>query len=90
LADLRRMTPTQRRRFGVGLGKLARDYDLVVVDGGSLTDDQAVAALTSVATVVVPVAPPHADLNEASSRVLGALGTGIDQMPGAVVAAARA
>lgn len=85
LADLRRMTPTQRRRFGIGLTKLARDYDLVVIDGGSLDQDQAVAALTSIATIVVPVVPAGVDVQVASGRVLGALGTGIDQMPGAII-----
>ncbi|MFM2421990.1 MAG: hypothetical protein RL291_520, partial [Pseudomonadota bacterium] len=85
LADLRRMTPTQRRRFGVGLGRLAKDYDLVIIDGGGIDDDQAIGALTSVATIVIPVVPKGTDLNRSSGRVLGALGTGIDQMPGAIV-----
>jgi polysaccharide biosynthesis transport protein len=56
LADLRTLTGGQRRRLTVGISRLAADYDLVVIDGGALDEDDTIAALSELATTVVVVA----------------------------------
>ncbi len=57
LADLRTLTMTQRMRLASGIGKIAADFDVVVVDGGSIAEDEAIAALVPMASQVVVVAP---------------------------------
>ena len=56
LADLRTLTMNQRNRLAQGLGKLAMDYDVVLIDGGSIEDDEAIASLVPIASQVVLVA----------------------------------
>ena len=46
----------QRNRLAQGLGKLAMDYDVVLIDGGSIEDDEAIASLVPIASQVVLVA----------------------------------
>jgi len=57
LADLRTLTMSQRMRLANGIGKLAADFDVVVVDGGYIAEDEAVAALVPMVSQVVIVAP---------------------------------
>lgn len=56
LADLRALTMNQRKRLAAGLSKLAMDYDVVLIDGGSIEDDEAIASLVPIASQVVVVA----------------------------------
>lgn len=60
LADLRTLTLNQRTRLASGLNKLAMDYDVVLIDGGSIEEDEAVAALVPIASQVIVVAPQGA------------------------------
>ena len=57
LAELRTLTPGQRRRLATGLAHLAADYDMVVIDGGGLDDDAPIALLAELTTTVV--VPSH-------------------------------
>jgi uncharacterized protein involved in exopolysaccharide biosynthesis len=55
MADLRTLTPTQRTRLATGIGRLAADYDLVVIDAGATGVDTSAAALAGLATQMIAV-----------------------------------
>ena len=50
------MKSNQRRRLVTGLTALAADYDLVVIDGGALLEDESGASLIPAADQVILVA----------------------------------
>ncbi len=56
LADLRPLKDQQRRRLVAGLRSLASDYDLIVIDGGALLEDESAASLIPAADQIVFVA----------------------------------
>ena len=59
LADLRALKGQQRRRLATGITALAEDYDLVVIDGGALLEDEAVMSLVPATDQVILVARAH-------------------------------
>ena len=56
LADLRELKTTQQTRLQRGVQALARDYDLVVIDGGALLGDDSANVMLPCANDVVLVA----------------------------------
>ncbi|MBA2127411.1 hypothetical protein DLM45_14445 [Hyphomicrobium methylovorum] len=52
LADLRKLKSDQRRRLVTGLSALCPGYDLVVIDAGSVLEDEATASLLPVVSQV--------------------------------------
>ena len=86
LADLRTLSIGQRKRLSTGLMRLAADYEMVVIDGGALDEDDAIAALADLTTAVVVVAKAGTSgrtdvhlladtLNVAPDRIAGVLAT---------------
>jgi polysaccharide biosynthesis transport protein len=56
LADLRSLKSLQRVRLLRGLGEIAKDFDLVVVDGGSLVEDESANIVLPFASEVIVIA----------------------------------
>jgi Mrp family chromosome partitioning ATPase len=56
LADLRILKSNQRRRLVTGLTGLAQSYDLVVIDGGAVLEDESGASLMPAADQIILVA----------------------------------
>jgi polysaccharide biosynthesis transport protein len=93
LADLRTLTSGQRKRLSVGIASLASDYDLVVIDGGALDEDDTIATLSELATTVVVVARAGSGktdihvladaLNVAPNRIAGVVATMATARPAA-------
>ena len=56
LADLRALRPHQRKRLAAGISALSQSYDMVVIDGGALLEDESSQSLLSIADQIVVVA----------------------------------
>ena len=56
LADLRHLKADQRRRLAAGITALSLDYDLVLIDGGALLDDESALSLLPATDRIVLVA----------------------------------
>ncbi len=56
LADLRQLKAEQRRRLAAGITALSLDYDLVVIDGGPLLDDESALSLLPATDRIILVA----------------------------------
>ena len=53
LADLRTLRTHQRKRLAAGISNIAEAYDLVVIDAGSLLEDESATALMAIADQIV-------------------------------------
>ena len=56
LADLRQLTAAQRARLLTGLGHVSQAFDLVIIDGGAVLEDQSATILQALADEVMLVA----------------------------------
>ena len=56
LADLRSLKAHQRKRLAHGITALSQSYDLVVIDGGAILEDESAAALFPIVDQVIVVA----------------------------------
>jgi polysaccharide biosynthesis transport protein len=65
LADLRRLKSTQQTRLQRGLSALARDFDLVVIDGGAVLEDDSANVMLPCANEILVVA--RAGLTDAAA-----------------------
>gem|GEM_PF-6208668 len=88
LANLNRLDVAQRRRLCVGMAKLADDYDLVVIDGGAVLEDNAPLDLASCADQLLIVARSGITLTETIEVTGLKLGSARDRLAGVVLAAA--
>lgn len=73
LADLRLLKPIDRMRFSRGLDKLSRDYDVVIIDGGAVLEDETVLGLATAADHVLVVARAGTTQRGALAEALDAL-----------------
>jgi polysaccharide biosynthesis transport protein len=85
LADLRSLTMSQRARLANGINKLAMDYDLVVVDGGSIAEDESIAALADIASQVVVVARAGTYQEAHAQELVATLGVDPDRLAGVLI-----
>ena len=53
LADLRTLRTHQRKRLAAGISNIAEAYDLVIIDAGSLLEDESATALMAIADQIV-------------------------------------
>ncbi|MGQ0672239.1 MAG: GumC family protein [Hyphomicrobium sp.] len=89
LADLRTLKTAQRRRLVAGLRALAKDFDLVVIDGGALLEDESGASLTAAADQVIVVAKARSTSRYALAEAARLIDTASDRVEGVVLNMAR-
>ncbi len=85
LADLRLLKTQQRRRLATGLGALAHDYDLVLIDAGAPGEDQSGCALLGLADQIVLVARAGVTTRAQIAAVREALEPARDRIRGIVL-----
>ncbi|HRD77890.1 MAG TPA: hypothetical protein PK264_18455, partial [Hyphomicrobiaceae bacterium] len=85
LADLRRLKLSQRQRLAVGIGKIAQDYDLVIIDAGGLLDDESALSLAPAADQIVLVARAGITERETIAETIQSLEQAKDRVIGLVL-----
>ncbi len=85
LADLRVLKSNQRRRLVTGLTGLAQSYDLVVIDGGALLEDESGASLIPAADQVILVAKARATSRHALTDAMRLIEQSGGQVDGLVL-----
>lgn len=85
LADLRALKSQQRKRLATGLTALASGYDLVVIDGGALLEDESATALLGIVDGVVVVARSGVTRADALADVSASLAPVRDRVLGTVL-----
>lgn len=85
LANLGQLEPAQKTKLGVGLSKLAEDYDLVVIDGGAVLEDEASLDLASKAHQLFIVARFGLTLSETIEATEILLGAAKERIAGVVL-----
>ncbi len=85
LADLRVLKSNQRRRLVTGLTGLAQSYDLVVIDGGALLEDESGASLIPAADQVILVAKARATSRHALTDAMRLIEQSGGQVEGLVL-----
>lgn len=86
LANLDELAAGQRRKLAAGLSKLAADYDVVVIDGGAVLENDAAVDLAACADAVLIVARPGLTLVETIEATGKALGEAGKRLAGVVLA----
>ncbi|MFN3869163.1 MAG: GumC family protein [Hyphomicrobiaceae bacterium] len=85
LADLRSLKSQQRKRFATGLTALASGYDLMVIDGGALLEDESATALLGIVDQIVVVARSGVTQSAALAEVSAMLAPVRDRVLGTVL-----
>jgi uncharacterized protein involved in exopolysaccharide biosynthesis/Mrp family chromosome partitioning ATPase len=85
LSDLRVLKSEQKRRLITGLNAVAQDYDIVVVDGGSLLEDQSAISLLPAIDRIVIVAAAGETQREELVRTVEALEPAAERIVGVVI-----
>lgn len=85
LADLRVLKAQQRKRLASGITAMAESYDLVVIDGGALLEDESAASLFGIANSIVVVARSGVTQGEALAEVCSTLAPVADRVLGTVL-----
>ena len=85
LADLRLLKSHQRKRLAKGLAALAPGYDLVVIDGGALLEDESPAALLAISDAVVVVARSGVTRADQLAELNDTIAPGDDRVLGTVL-----
>ena len=85
LADLRRLKMSQRHRLSIGIGKLALDFDLVIIDAGGLLDDESALSLAPAADQIVLVARSGTTERETISETIQSLEQSRERVVGLVL-----
>ena len=85
LADLRMLKTQQRRRLMAGLNGLIQSYDLVLIDGGAILEDESATSLLPSADQVLIVARSGVTERGDIARALQALEGASDRVSGAVL-----
>lgn len=88
LADLRRLKLAQRKRLADGLEALSHSYDLIVIDAGSLLDDESASALLSATDDVLLIARSGVTSRTALMEVERLIAAHTAKKPGLVINAA--
>jgi uncharacterized protein involved in exopolysaccharide biosynthesis/Mrp family chromosome partitioning ATPase len=85
LADLRSLKAHQRKRLAHGITALSQSYDLVVIDGGAMLEDESAAALFPIVDKVIVVARAGITDSDAVIEVTQALEPVRDRIAGTVL-----
>ncbi|MCB1522175.1 MAG: hypothetical protein KDJ37_16615 [Hyphomicrobiaceae bacterium] len=85
LADLRTLKGHQRKRLATGISALAQSYDLVVIDGGALIEDESALALAPIVDNFVLVARSGATDPSALADAADMLASSGDRLAGIVL-----
>ncbi|MEQ1576822.1 MAG: exopolysaccharide transport family protein, partial [Hyphomicrobium sp.] len=85
LADLRHLKAEQRRRLASGITAVSLEYDLVVIDGGPLLDDESALSLLPATDRIVLVARAGETSGDDLLSLAGLLDSARDRLAGVVL-----